>query len=553
MNILHFLFRRAKATVFLAMLVGGINGVCHTVLLVLINSVLTLNHSSPLTLVSAFAGLTLLLPVTLVGSQILLTRLSEDAVFELRQQLCRRILAAPLRSLEEIGIARLLASLTDDVAVIGSAYTALPTLCTQIAVLVACLLYLGYLSWPILLLVVVILAVGITSLRLISGRGVKYIELARGEQNRLFEHFRAMTDGIKEMKLHFARRSTFLSHVIPSTAAAYRRNNLLGATYFVITGSLGEFLLFMMIGTVLFAAPLLLSLSPQVLVGSVLLLLYIVSPVNVLWALIPALARAAVALQTVESMGLSLERDTVESEASGALSPQASWRSVELKHVTHTYSREGENSKFELGPIDLSIYPGEVVFLVGGNGSGKTTLAKLLAGLYVPESGQILLDCGPVTDQNRDSYRQLFSAIFSDFYLFDTLLGLNSPELEQRAREYLIKLQLQHKVEVRQDQLSTIELSQGQRKRLALLTAYLEDKPFYIFDEWAADQDPSFRDIFYLQILSDFKSRGKTVLVISHDDRYYHLADRIVKLDCGKLVDQMPVTRVSEASLRTGD
>jgi putative ATP-binding cassette transporter len=90
-------------------------------------------------------------------------------------------------------------------------------------------------------------------------------------------------------------------------------------------------------------------------------------------------------------------------------------------------------------------------------------------------------------------------------------------------------------VQVKDGTLSTIELSQGQRKRLALLTAFLEDRPFYIFDEWAADQDPFFREVFYLQLLPELKAKGKTVLVISHDDRYYSLGDRIIKLDYGKI------------------
>jgi len=132
-------------------------------------------------------------------------------------------------------------------------------------------------------------------------------------------------------------------------------------------------------------------------------------------------------------------------------------------------------------------------------------------------------------------YRQHFSVVFSDFFLFENLLGLNSNKLEADANKYLSQLQLSHKVQVKDGALSTIDLSQGQRKRLALLTAFLEDRPFYVFDEWAADQDPLFRDVFYLQILPELKARGKTVLVISHDDRYYYLGDRLIKLDYGQI------------------
>jgi putative ATP-binding cassette transporter len=156
-----------------------------------------------------------------------------------------------------------------------------------------------------------------------------------------------------------------------------------------------------------------------------------------------------------------------------------------------------------------------------------------LAGLYSPEDGAIFYDGNEVTDNNRDHYRQCFSVVFSDFFLFEKLPRV--PELDARAQAYLVLLQLDHKVHVSNGRLSTTELSQGQRKRLALLTAYLEDRPIYIFDEWASDQDPHFRETFYFQLLPDLKARGKTVIVVSHDDRYYHVADRLLKLDYGKL------------------
>src|SRR5688500_3979755 len=189
-----------------------------------------------------------------------------------------------------------------------------------------------------------------------------------------------------------------------------------------------------------------------------------------------------------------------------------------------------------LGSTDASLQPGEVVFIAGGNGSGKSTLAKIITGLYPPESGEIRLDGRVVNDTNRDEYRQLFSAVFSDFYLFDDLLGLEKPNLDAQARGYLEQLHLEHKVKVVDGKFSTTALSQGQRKRLALLTAYLEDRPIYLFDEWASDQDPMFKEIFYTRILPDLKACRKTVIAITHDDKYFDLADRLLKLDSGKLV-----------------
>jgi putative pyoverdin transport system ATP-binding/permease protein len=196
--------------------------------------------------------------------------------------------------------------------------------------------------------------------------------------------------------------------------------------------------------------------------------------------------------------------------------------------------RADENG-FALGPISLSLQPGELLFIIGGNGSGKSTLAKLITGLYAPQSGSIELNGKPVTQDNVEWYRQHFSAVFSDFYLFDSYLGFDRDTLDAEVSDYLKQLQLSHKVSVKDGVLSTTNLSQGQRKRLALLETYLENRPVYIFDEWASDQEPKFRELFYKQMLPELKRQKKIVIVITHDDRYFHLADHVIKLDYGKI------------------
>lgn len=211
------------------------------------------------------------------------------------------------------------------------------------------------------------------------------------------------------------------------------------------------------------------------------------------------------------------------------------WQSIELEGVSHTYRRDNDES-FLLGPINLRFREGELVFIVGGNGSGKTTFAKLLVGLYSPEAGNISVDGEIVTEESRERYRERFSVVFSDFFVFDKLLGLTEAKsFATEAQRYIELLQLDRKVQIEGGHISTVEISQGQRKRLALLAAYLEDRPLYLFDEWAADQDPVFKNIFYTELLPNLQRRGKTIFVISHDDRYFHIADRVIKLDYGKV------------------
>jgi putative ATP-binding cassette transporter len=224
-------------------------------------------------------------------------------------------------------------------------------------------------------------------------------------------------------------------------------------------------------------------------------------------------------------------------EQSDAMAPL---ERLELVNATHKYEKEQKGEAFTLGPLNMTFYPGELVFITGDNGSGKTTFAKLLTSLYATDTGEIRINGHHANDGDIEFYRQHFSMVFSDSYVFDTLLGLDRPGLDIEARGYLTRFQLSEKVDVINGKLSTTSLSHGQRKRLALMTAFLEDRPIYVFDEWAAEQSPRFKEIFYNQILPELKARGKTVIVISHDDRYYHVADRVIKLDYGKMCNGGP-------------
>jgi putative ATP-binding cassette transporter len=516
-----------------AVVAGLVAGASSTGLLVLINGALSDPRRADAQGPWGFAVLCLLMLLGRGASSVLLIRLARGAVYELRMSLSRRFLAAPLRQLEEMGAPRLLAALSDDVPVVANALVTLPLLCMNVAVVATCLAYLCWLSWQVFLGVIGFMLLGILTYYLPLLKGHRYLVASRQQLDLLFRHFRALTEGVKELKLHRERRRVFLADHLDATATQLRRSGFIGDTVYALAISWGQLLVFALLGLLLFSAPALDGVGARTLTGYSLVVLYMMLPLEFILNALTALGRAGVALRNVEELGLSLEADAPEPPGEAAAGFR--YESLELLEVEHAYHREDRDSSFVLGPISLSFGPGEVVFIVGGNGSGKTTLAKLITGLYTPEAGEIRLNGRAVQDEMREPYRQLFSAVFSDFYLFESLLGLHSPQLDAQAREYLTSLHLHHKVEVEGGVLSTVELSQGQRKRLALMTAYLEDRPFYLFDEWAADQDPLFKEVFYLRLLPALKERGKTVLVITHDDRYYHVADRVIKLDCGKV------------------
>ncbi len=537
MNLIWLLLRASSLQVAIAIVTGLISGGTSARLIALINS--AINGNSTTDLAWQFPTLAFVVLVSSIISQVLLIKLSQNAVYRLRLRLSQGILSSPLRHLEELGTNKLLATLTDDVTTLSNTVYAIPFICVDIAVIVGCLIYMLTLSGAVFAFTIGFLMMAIGSVQVLINRADYFLKVARDEQDNLFKHFRAITDGIKELKLNTTRRQDFLIDELQVSAAKSRDQNSAALFTFSVSTGWGNLLFFILIGLLLFTLPQFVDIAPSVLSAYVLTLTYIMLPMQSILDKLQQLVRASVALQKIEKLGLELA--TQKEGSTLILHPiTQNWNKLELQQVTHTYRGEKEDSKFTLGPFDLTFNQGEIVFIVGGNGSGKSTLAKLITGLYIPESGKICLNKKVITDDNREWYRQHFSVVFSDYYLFERLSGVNNLFSKSQAKEYLRQLQLENKVEIRNNRLSTTSLSQGQRKRLALLAAYLENRPIYLFDEWASDQDPVFREIFYKQILSNLKQRGKTVLVISHDDNYFPVADRIIKLDYGKIEYDKP-------------
>jgi putative ATP-binding cassette transporter len=524
----------------MAIVAGIIAGTCSAVLVAFINANLNSSSSPSGKTIWLMTALVVAAFISTLASRLILNRLSQRAVFDMRMRLCREVLAVPLRRLEEIGSHQILAALTEDVTNILTAIINLPVFFINLMLSLACLIYLGSLSPLVFFFLSLFLAVAILSIEVMDRRAIRFHEAARWEWDQLFKYFRALVDGSKELKLHRLRREAFFSQLLESTAKSHLRNWLSGRDFESASASWNQSLFFIFIILILFGLPYFSEVNRQTLANYAVTFLFMAGPVAQVVSLIPAFNNATVSLRKIEELGLSLT-SSGENLNVGPVDRAAgsSWERLDVLGVTHTYYQEREERNFILGPIDLTFYPGELIFIVGDNGSGKTTLAKLLTGLYTPESGEIRMNGERITDFNLEDYRQHFSMVFSYPYLFERLLGLDTPNLEGKAREYITKLQLDHKVTVKEGSLSTVELSAGQRKRLALLTAYLEDRPIYVFDEWAADQDPVFKDFFYYHLLSELRLKGKTILVISHDDRYYSVASRLIKLDSGRIASDV--------------
>jgi len=531
MKLIYFIARRSRATLLWAVISGIISGLCTSGLLGVINLALNENQVLSTKHIFVFLFLAATVPVARITSEILLTRLGQNALLNLRLEMSRLVLNQPLRRMEELGSHRILAVLLEDIPSITSLLSAIPLLCINSAVVIACLAYMSWLSPKLFAIMSVFMLVGITTYLLPLRMAVGKFRAVRKEYDNLQKQFNALISGAKELKLHRERRAAFLDDVLARSAEKIRDNNVAGSNIYTVAASWGQLLAFVVIGLLIIVNANL-SSGHHAITGFALCLLYLVGPLQMIMNTTPQIGRAKVSTENIDKLDLDLRQTVEEGNANLSCKTRPQRGRIDFIEVRYRYSG-ADGKEFELGPINLSFEPGEIIILAGGNGSGKTTLAKLLCGLYLPLSGTIRFQGRGIAADVIDDYRQHFSVVFSDFHLFEMLLGLCDGEVDDRAKECLRNLGLNKKVSIVDGKFSTINLSQGQRKRLALLIAYLEDRPIYLFDEWAADQDPCFKEIFYRRLLPDLKERGKTIILVSHDDRFYDIGDHIITLESG--------------------
>ncbi|HTV31881.1 MAG TPA: cyclic peptide export ABC transporter [Methylocella sp.] len=534
------LFGVSKSLLLFSVLAGLISGGSGAGLMTLINRSIEEGQRGATALAPAFFGLCFLSLFSGALSITLLSRVMQGNLYELRLWLCRRILATPLPHIQSCGPHRIMAALTEDIGSMAAAQQALPHLLIQGSKLVVALLYLGFLSPSLLALLLVFVICGLFSWQLPQKWAWKRLKLARETNDALFGHFRALTEGYKELKLDSRRRHAFLNGELGSTADLLRRKENNANLMLVLADRWSECLYYMLIGTVVFLVASAEEIPRETLTGFVLVILFIGEPLSAVVQWVPAIGRGIVAFRNIEALDLSKSAELDNGSVAETVDRAGMPLTIELFDVSYAYPGDDGVCGYRLGPVDLHIAPGELIFVTGGNGSGKTTLALLILGLYAPDKGEIRFGGQLITNENRESYRQNFSAVFADSYVFDSLLGYSSGDLLARANELLALLQLDTKLHILNGRFSTVDLSRGQRKRLALLAAYLADRPYYLFDEWAAEQDAVFRDFFYLEMLPELRARGKTIIVITHDDRYFHLCDRQLRLDMGQIKECHP-------------
>lgn len=543
------LSRKAPNRVFGSIFLGVVSGIAYSMLIPLIMTALKepdgrfelvdSGHATFLGLqvsnanvAMAFAIGCLFIVIFRTLSQVSLSRIAMVMASDQRVDLYKKIGSAPISSLEHVGIPKLLATMNQDLPAVVAGAQFLPDLLINSVTIVGMLGFLLYLNASVFWFVIGAILFGVITYQVPMLLGRRYFVRGREVGDALHSSIEGLVNGAKELKLSAHKRAMFFDTMLLNHEGELLKLQKKTNTIIRMSSNYGEMLCFFIIGGLMFIFVNYHSISNSELMGVVMVLLYVTGPIAAILHIIPEVIHSRVALDRVTAVINSLSEEEIDEKNIR----QLDWDAVRFENVSYEHQRKDDGASFVVGPVDLVLRKGEIAMVVGGNGAGKSTLCKLLTLHYTPTGGDIYFGGTRVDASTIASCRQHVAAIYSDYHLFDRLLGVTCEQEE--VDSFLRVLKLDKKVTYVNGKFSTLALSDGQRRRMALLTAFLEDKDLYLFDEWAADQDPMFKEFFYHEILPSLKRKNKAVVVITHDDRYFHLADQLIVMENGKMVKE---------------
>jgi len=458
-----------------------------------------------------------------------LTSMFEDLIYNIRLRLLNKIRKMELKSFEDMGSSSFFNIATLDLRYIADIGEVLWYTLYYSILTVGILIYMATISFHVFTAILALLILGILSFFAAQTFVSTRVNLSRNQERCFFELINGLVFGFKELKINQAKNKSFFEKSIkPNIYKVLELRVIVGNFRSEVT-----VLIMLIWALIILFVTILLPITEFIttdelysFVTATLLL-----PFITLMNDINSLSYASISVNRISKFEEELTALAPKEESVQHLEIRQAHK-MSLKKLNFQYTDEQGDVTFGIGPIDLEVQAGEITFIIGGNGSGKSTLLKLMVGLYPTLSGQIFIDDVEV---NCGAQRELFACIFTDFHLFDRFYGIKDVDDEEVLRMIHL-MKLEKKVKYENGGFNTLDLSTGQKKRLALITSLLEDKSIYFFDEWAADQSPEFRDFFYNTLLPDLKARNKMVICVTHDDNYYASADNIYKLYRGELV-----------------
>lgn len=559
-SISTLLYRHSPLLLVVSMTIGAIAGALYSLIIPFVLHELNAQGAAGSTPVAAVAGRMLhlaggagagafflvcvLILCAKALSVIMVNNIAKSAMAELRLEIARKIGQMRIADVESVGFPRLLNVLIDDVNTVAAAAVAIPMVVVAGVTVVGMLGYLATMSLGVFLIVLAAITVGVVMFQVPVALTTRPYEQARGLRDVLQEGIRGLIMGVYELKLDKSKSAAYQRQALAQPQRQSVRFEKIGDAVIHLAGTSSDLLAFFIIGLFVFVLPQYMSIPAAENYGVVMALLYIAAPVASILGMMQHLRMGQVAIARIHRLGAMEEEGE---DDSGAVLPP--WRRFSVRDVSYRYpvAEQGDAGEqgFALSTTSLSFAPGQVNFIVGGNGSGKSTLSKLISLHYLSPTGGVYFDDLHIGKDLIPQARARIGVIFSNYYLFNQLYRPHTAGDLERIDGYLHALRLQDKTRFIDGRFTTTKLSDGQRRRLALLVALLEDKDIYVFDEWAADQDPEFKQVFYREILPAMKANNKLVIVITHDDRYFDCADRVIFMEDGRVIrEQDNRTRV---------
>ncbi|MFY0684085.1 MAG: cyclic peptide export ABC transporter [Balneola sp.] len=532
MKLISILIKESRQLFLLSVIASVLAGACSTLIIRAVHLVINGDISRFDIFLKQFLPFLIGYLILSVSASYGVSLLSKKIIHHLRLDLTERIIKADYSILENVK-AKLLPILTDDISTIAIVIQRLPSVVNGAATVGGILVYMIWLSPALSLMTLVAFMI----IFLINKVGLKFIgkftKLSREYTNRVYEAFEGLVYGLKSLKLNFSFRKSFIKEdVIPGSEKQtqyYLYNNVLNA----VVSRLNDVVLFIFLAVIIGAIFISDFVTMDFFNKYLTLILFMLAPLSTISGFLGNMKRIDAAIEQIDNIGLEMNESSEVAKGEDFNSNEKHDEFIELKDVVYTHKDDEKN--FKLGEINIQIKKGEILFLTGGNGSGKTSLIKLISGLYIPDSGKIKYSGFEVHEENITSYRDLFGVIFTDSFIFDHLKHIPTERIEESGKEYLSLLNLDGKVEIKDGRFSSVQLSEGQKKRLVLLKALLEDKSIYVFDEWVAYQDQETKKLFFNEILPYLQKKGKTIINIAHDTGFEYAADRSIHLSFGKI------------------
>ena len=542
MQLLKFIEKETTESYRQVLLIAIISGLANGLLLVIINHVteaVAKNEDLTQYFILYMIAFTLFLYAQWYAFERAI-KIIENAIYNTKTRLIGKIQKVELVFIEKIGANTLYGRLTQNDTLVSQAIPRIVAGFQVFTLMVFSFIYLGYLSPLSFIITMMFLAVGVMYFLAHSRFIQKSLQQVKQKEKIYFLSISHLINGFKEIKVNQNKGKDLLNHIAKVSSEAQSIKTAVRKPEARLWG-FGRLFIYALFPIVIFI--IIPNFSHEHIVNIAKIsstLLFLIGPTSILVSTIPMISRVNIAIEDLFSLEKEMDATITQADDTktemAEMTNLADFKTISLDNMSFSYPDSGSDSDdaFSVGVFNEQIHKGELLFIVGNNGSGKSTFLKLLTGLYSPTKGNLSVDKLLIDAPHSVAYRNLFSLIFTDFHLFDRFYGI--PNLnEEKVNYWLEKMQMQHKVSYQNGGLTSTNLSTGQRKRLAFIVAMLEDKLILVLDEFAADQDPQFRQYFYETLLGEVKAMGKTIIAVTHDEHYFHVADRVLQMDAGKI------------------